>query len=80
MAKYYLYELSNSIGDSNRAKLSKEEVVLLRETAFKLFQNNNLKISELASILNIDRHNISKVLKGVSWKELGGTVLGKDYG
>jgi len=64
---------------ANRAKLSEEDVVLLREVAMQLSKESRLNITELSGILEIDRHNISKVLTGVSWKSLTGPIKGVDY-
>jgi hypothetical protein len=64
---------------ANRAKLSEEEVPIVRETAKILWERGCLSIPELANELDIARQNLRRVLLGEVWAELGGPLLRIDY-
>lgn len=70
--------LTNKV--SNRRKLSDEQVTRVRyEAREEYLFTNTLCIPEIAEIYNISRQSMRLLLKGTSFPNLSGPILGVDY-
>ena len=59
----------------NKAKLTEQDVVDIRE----IFSQGGIKIKDIAEIYNVDRHAISNLLNGRTWRDVSGPIRGIDY-
>lgn len=64
---------------ANRAKISPEQVPLIREEAMNRYFNSSLSIPEFAEELGIARQNLRLLLIGKTWSKLDGPLLKVDY-
>lgn len=69
--------LSNKV--ANRAKLTKEQVPIIREEARKRYMDNCFSIPNMAEKYKIARQSMRLLLKGDTYKNLPGPILGIDY-
>lgn len=64
---------------ANRAKLSKTQVPLIRQEAKELYEVGALNIPALADTYGIARGSMRMLLKGDTYRDEPGPLLGKDY-
>lgn len=65
---------------ANRRKISDSEVVELRELAKEEYLTiGNIDIPDMAAVAGISRQSMRLLLKGMSYKNLSGPILGIDY-
>lgn len=65
---------------ANRRKLSDDQVVEIRELAKEEYlDTNTLDIPDIALVSGISRQSMRLLLKGTSYKNLPGPILGIDY-
>lgn len=65
---------------ANRRKLSDEQIRTVRMEALEEFTiTGGVDISEISNIYGISRGNMRFILKGISYRNLGGPLLGIDY-
>ncbi len=65
---------------ANRRKLSDAQVVEVRNETYEEYKyTNDIDISLISELYGISRQSMRLVLTGISYKELPGPLLGKDY-